>query len=230
MISIPHGGSRIPQAIKSQYAGDLSRFRFHEDFGTIELGLLKEYPCIVAQESRFVVDLNRARDDLARDLGVIMRTDFHGKSVLARDLSPEEIEERLEKYYDPYYERLSRIVRPGTFVLDVHSMDGEGNLGAAGPRPDIDVASAHGRTASEGVRSVFVEEFAAEGLDVRENDPYPGANARIINFCSELGAQAIELEFNKRLYMDEATLELDRAAIARLQAALRRILARIAAI
>src|SRR5690349_24706312 len=75
---------------------------------------------LVANLSRYVVDLNRAADDLdaatvsghpisagSQPRGVVWRTTTDGRPVLARPLGRRELQRRLDDYYAPYHAELS---------------------------------------------------------------------------------------------------------------------------
>lgn len=95
---------------------------------------------LIARASRYVVDLNRAegdvdgevveggRTDIRMHHGLVWRTTSEGEAALARRLSPEELEERLELVWRPYHRALASIIarkreRFGVaVVLAAHSM------------------------------------------------------------------------------------------------------------
>ncbi len=99
-----------------------------------------------AHVSRFVVDLNRARDDFDglsvedgtaenRPRGLVWRMTTEGEPILARRLPRGELERRLALVYDPYHRALAALVaekkaRFGfAILLCAHSMPSTGLRG-----------------------------------------------------------------------------------------------------
>ena len=84
-----------------------------------------------ALASRFVVDLNRKRDAGGLN-GVIKVTDFGGRPLYPEgfQFSEGEIEERLERHYDPFHQTITRALakRDILFLIDGHSMSPKGPL------------------------------------------------------------------------------------------------------
>jgi N-formylglutamate amidohydrolase len=72
-------------------------------------------------------------------------------------------------------------------------------------RPDFVVGDRDGTTCDAGFTELVRSTLAAMGHDVRVNDPYKGVElVRAYSNPAE-GRMSLQLEINKRLYMDEAT-------------------------
>jgi N-formylglutamate deformylase len=232
LITIPHANLFFPEKIRYQFAQQPSTLNRHLDFGVDRICKIRGYDILEARASRFVVDLNRDREDIHADQGVIIRKDWHGNKVLAKELTPGEIEERLKKYYDPFHQRFEQILlsQKNLFVFDCHAMDSIGNLAGGDPgkeRPDICLATDSGRTCSEEIVNIFKEEFKKKCYRVAEDTPYKGARAKIIQRAKEAGAAAIALEMNKSIYMDEQTLQLNEKAVRKLRQRIKNILVKM---
>ena len=85
----------------------------------------------------------------------------------------------------------------------VGGAQGEGGAGKA--RPDFVVGDRDGTTCDPGFTELVRSVIAAMGYDVRVNDPYKGVE--LVRAYSNPAARrmSLQLEINKRLYMDEAT-------------------------
>ncbi len=222
IISIPHFSTFIPPEFNSEFNLSSAQMNKHIDYGTEKIFDFSEYNVLKALASRFVVDLNRERDDLSKGQGVIITETWDNEPVLKNELTAEKIEERLQKYYDPFYKKLegyiSKFKKP-FFFLDGHSMDSYGSSVAGDlgvKRPEIDLASGRG-TVSEEILKIFEEKLIAKGYDAQRNNPYSGARAKLIHYCHDRGAEALELEVNKSVYMDEKTFEFKEEAIQKLR-------------
>jgi N-formylglutamate amidohydrolase len=95
--------------------------------------------------------------------------------------------------------------------INCHSMNavagaqGEGGAGKA--RADFVVGDRDGTTCDPAFTELVRSVLAAMGYDVRVNDPYKGVE--LVRAYSNPGARrmSLQLEINKRLYMDETTRE-----------------------
>lgn len=84
--------------------------------------------------SRFVVDLNRDRDDAGAN-GVVKRTDFDLAPLYPAgfELDAAAVEERLRRHWDPYHATMARLGHRAELFLDGHAMTAVGP--ALGPDP-----------------------------------------------------------------------------------------------
>ena len=213
LITIPHFSTLIPQEFKHEFNLEPEHMNLHLDYGTEKIFDLPNFKVLKATASRFLVDLNRPRDDLSEGQGVIITETWDGEPVLKHKLTPEMIETRLTKHYDPFYQKLDEHltnIEKSLLVLDGHSMDSKGSLvsGDSGEeRPEIDLATGKG-TCSDEIVEIFEQEFQKHGFQTLRNKPYSGERGHLIHYCVETpGVQALELEVNKKVYMNEKTFE-----------------------
>lgn len=213
LITIPHFSTLIPPEFKHEFNLAPEHMNLHLDYGTEKIFDLPNFKVLKATASRFLVDVNRSRNDLSEGQGVIITETWNGERVLKHQLTPEMIENRLTKHYDTFFEQLDNYLETlekPLFVLDGHSMDSKGSLvsGDSGEeRPEIDLATGKG-TCSNEIVELFEQEFQKHGFQTARNKPYSGERGNIIHHCVEIpGVQALELEVNKKVYMDEKTFE-----------------------
>lgn len=219
-ITIPHFCTFVPHNFLYQYKMSPDEMNRHIDFGTEKIFELEKYSVLKATASRFVADLNRERTDTKSDQGVIINKAWDGKQVLKKELSAEEIEQRLILYYDPFFKQLNAWLTKKIFLLDGHSMDSTPGITPKNPgekRPDICIATDLGKTCSPEIIEIFMKEFEKNGFSVEKDKPYSGSRAKIIHLAKELGSNAMELEINKKTYMNEKTLEINNEKIRKLR-------------
>ncbi|MFT4309049.1 MAG: N-formylglutamate amidohydrolase [Candidatus Woesearchaeota archaeon] len=217
ILTIPHSSTYIPENMIKDYEIAPESILKNIDYGVDRIYEPFKYPKIVAGASRFVVDLNRKRDDLSSDQGVIIRKDWHGNNVWKK--YPEDTESLLSQYYDPFYSDID-MIKPNSFVWDCHSMDSQGNKGGGDHgtiRPDICIATGEYSLCPKEIVMKIKELFELEGYDVKIDYPYKGLKANIMKRVLENGSIGVEFEIAKRAYMDEDTLVLDDAKIERLR-------------
>ena len=230
IISLPHSSMDIPEEFHYQFCRPLEDFKKHIDFEVDKICKIEGYNFIEAEVSRFVVDLNRERDDVKSDQGVIINKDWEGFQVLKRELTSEEIKKRIF-YYDKFFLELKKIMHKnkGCFLIDCHSMDSK-NPKDKSNRPDICLANNFGDTCPREITNIFKRNFEKKGYLVEENNPYSGKRAKIIRLANKYGLYSLELEFNKKIYMNEDTFEIYKEEVKKLTDILKTILFEIEAI
>ncbi len=67
-----------------------------------------------------------------------------------------------------------------------------------------------GSSCAEDISAFIEEEFTARGLKVLRNKPYAGGFITQNHGAPHRGQHALQIEINRSLYMDEATLEKTR--------------------
>jgi N-formylglutamate deformylase len=242
LVSVPHAGLRVPEELRAQILADEKVLRTDADLGVDDLfdGVTEVgASLLVAEVSRLVVDLNRARGDVdslsvpehksplpdARR-GVVWRLSSSGQPVLAHPLSLAELENRLLRYHEPYHETLRKTLveirdRHGyAILLDGHSMPGfpRGD-GGAHPRRRAEVVPGWngGTSCSARVVEEAARFFRSRGYSVAVDDPYPGGFITRHYGKPEEDWHALQIEVNRDLYLDPLTLERNPAGFARLR-------------
>jgi N-formylglutamate deformylase len=167
-----------------------------------------------------------ARGDVSLPHGLFWHTTAAGERLLRRALSEEEAQERLGAVYDPYHAELERLVHERldehgvAVVLAVHSMPSHGATRSGhGRRADVVPGTQNFTTASPRLIAV-VEEWARDaGLSLSHDDPYRGGWVTKHWGRPRRRCHAIQLEFSRDLYMNEAHLERHEPGVERLRAA-----------
>jgi len=221
MVSNPHSGVLIPPEIAAKMT-EAGLLRRDTDW---HLSRLYDFPClesaamISANLSRYVVDLNRNREDKSlypgkATTGIVPKITFAREPIYKEGCEPDgaEVAKRIEHYWQPYHDQLlaelDRLVDQFGFavLLDVHSIAPEIPMLFDGVLPDFNFGTNHGQSCGASFQNL-VEEFAAELTDYSQV-----INGRFIGgyITRHYGAlpnvHAIQLELNRSTYMDEETL------------------------
>ena len=230
MFSSPHSGRFYPQEFIDLLKVPLMDLRRVEDayvdllFSSVtqlDAGM------ITAVYARSFVDLNRSPDELDsrmfRDgppnpagersprveagLGCIPRIAASGADIHSRMLSREEADQRLARAYHPYHQMLSdwmtntRRQTGHAVLVDCHSMPSI--IGGRRINADIILGTRHGQSCDEGLTRLIENEFSRLGYRVLRNTPYAGGYLTERHGQPALGQHAIQIEINRRLYLDE---------------------------
>jgi N-formylglutamate deformylase len=228
LVEVPHAGLLVPDEVRDELLAPEDAVRRDADIyvdrlyqNAPKLGSALLY----AKISRYVVDLNRARDDVdaatvsdhptpagAQPRGVVWRTTTDGRPILSRALTYQALLGRLSRYYVPYHAALRGTLeqlreRFGFAVLVAgHSMPSLGRSMHADPgsrRADV-VPGSCGRTSADArVIDLVDAHFRGAGLSVRHDDPYRGGFSTGHYGRPRDHWHAIQIELNRALYVDE---------------------------
>lgn len=253
VLDSPHSGNRYPDdfgacvGLAELRAGE-DMFVDELWNGAAALGA----PLIAATFPRIYIDPNRHAGDMDLDLiegewpweyapsgkakvgkALIWRTLEDGRPIYAGRLAPETVRARIERYHAPYQAAVKHMLdsthaRFGTFThINCHSMRSvAGKMssdGAGSVRGDIVLGDRDGTTCAPELTALVRETLFAMGYDVRVNDPYKGVELVRAFSNPAAGRHSLQIEINKRLYMDETSLEKT-AGFGPLQANLTRLL------
>src|SRR3546814_10858710 len=176
LVSVPHDGTRIPPDIASRLS-DSARRVPDTDWHIAKLYAFARgmgASMIVPVHSRYVVDLNRAEDDVSlypgqNTTGLCPVVQFTGEPVYLKGGEPDESEvrARVERYWRPYHEalqgELARIrAGHGRAVLwEGHSIRGELPFLFDGRLPDMNLGTASGASCSPALQSRLEQVLAS---------------------------------------------------------------------
>ena len=232
VISSPHSGRHYPKDFLAQSNLSLAQLRQSEDSYIDKIiAPLSGYgvPMITALFPRIYVDLNRGADEWPpecislRDgstaitpraragLGVVPTRSQPDQNIYPHDISPNLIRQRLDALYHPYHHALSELLKTTkqalgrALLLDCHSMPGQDATGSA--RADIVLGTDHGDSCHPETITFVEKVFTALGYSVMLNYPYAGGFITRHYGQPDTGVEAIQIEINKDLYLNAATLE-----------------------
>ena len=240
LISIPHNGTRVPDAIASRLTDEARRvpdtdwhvahlYAFARELGASVL---------VPTHSRYVVDLNRSEDDVSlypgqNTTGLCPVVRFDGGPVYREGGAPDaaEIAARVDTYWRPYHaalaDELARLrAAHGRVVLwEAHSIRGTLPFLFEGRLPDLNLGTASGASCSPALQAALADELGAQPrYDAVVDGRFKGGHITRHYGRPAAGVEAVQLEISQRCYMDEATFEWDAARAAALTPALRALL------
>jgi N-formylglutamate amidohydrolase len=232
VVASPHSGRRYDPDFMSRTVLDAARIRSSED-AFVDL-LLDDVPALrlpllCAEMPRAFVDLNRAATELdpavvqdvprapanprvSSGLGVIPRVVGQGRAIYSGKISRVEARERIERYWHPYHDALDGLLdaaraRWGRAVLlDVHSMPREAIEPGPAGIPEVVLGDRFGASARPELMDRVEAVFAGLGLRVARNAPFAGAYVLQRHGRPADGRCAIQIEIDRSLYMDEASV------------------------
>ncbi|HEX4481808.1 MAG TPA: N-formylglutamate deformylase [Rudaea sp.] len=239
-VSLPHNGTVLPDDIAARLTDEARRvpdtdwhvaklYAFAHELGA---------SIIVPTYSRYVVDLNRPRDDASlypgqNTTGLCPVTSFSGEPIYfaGREPTQNEIAARIETYWRPYHtalaEEIERIGEAhGRVVLwEGHSIPSVVPYLFEGKLADINIGTAEGASCSAGLQKRLVNVLEAQrDYNFVMNGRFKGGYITRHYGKPVKGVDAIQLELAQFNYMNEDTFEYDETKAARLQGVIRKLL------
>lgn len=235
IISIPHSGEEIPPEGKwlkglpePVQMCDVDRYvdRIYEP-------IIKELKIdsVKTRWHRYVADLNRLPEDVDLDsvLGHFNPSGSHTtglhwvKTTRGQVLMPEPISQEMhdtiiEKYHRPFHASIEALFAKKkaagfekVYHLDAHSMPSKGTSAHKDPgeqRAEIVISDQDGKTCENEFRELVVSCYEDAGFQVVCNWPYKGGRVTQTYGHPNKGQHSIQVELNRRLYMDEETKQI----------------------
>ncbi|HEU4814119.1 MAG TPA: N-formylglutamate deformylase [Xanthomonadaceae bacterium] len=226
LVSLPHDGSEIPEALAARMTPEARRapdtdwhvsrlYAFARDLGASML---------IPRLSRYVVDLNRPPDDTSlypgqNTTGLCPTIRFCNAPVYLDGQAPtaDEVVERVDTYWRPYHDALAaelarlRGAHARVLLWEGHSIRGsdlpflfEGRL------PDLNLGTADGTTCAPEAQQRIEQALAVQDTyDYVVNGRFKGGHITRHYGDPGNGIDAVQLETSQRTYMDEASFEYD---------------------
>lgn len=196
-----------------------------------ELGV----PLLAARFHRTYIDPNRHRGDIDLELlegghwphefvpsgkhrigkALVWRTLDDGRAIYGRRLKVDEVVARIARCHAPYHRALTQLLDStharfgAVYHLNCHSMPAVGGKQSEGGqgkvRADFVLGDRDGTTCDPAFTEHVAQTLATMGYTVAVNDPYKGVELVRAYSDPARDRHSLQLEINKRLYMDEAT-------------------------
>jgi N-formylglutamate deformylase len=157
---------------------------------------------------------------------LIWRTLEDGRPIYARKLKPDAVRGRIDRAHTPYHRSLQEMLAKTVhkfgkvYHINCHSMrcvaGKQSDDGAGSVRPDFVLGDRDGTSCDPRFTELVRAALAGMGYDVKVNDPYKGVELVRAYSDPKAGRHSLQIEINKRLYMDESTLHKN-AGFGRLQ-------------
>jgi len=233
LVSVPHDGRLLPADIANRMSAaglalpdtdwHVARlYRFAKRLGASML---------IADFSRYVVDLNRSSDDEALydkqlSTGLCPQNTFAGEDIYqaGRGLTPTEQAQRIKEYWRPYHEQLAATLQQikdehGFALLwDAHSIRSSVPSLFDGELPDLNIGSNDGASCSADVAAAVAQVAGHTPYSSVLDGRFRGGFITRHYGNPKNGVCALQLEIAQRNYMDEDSLDYDRERARRLAA------------
>ena len=153
---------------------------------------------------------------VAAGLGTIARVVTNGAEIYKRKLQFSEAADRINAFYRPYHRTLKQLLDTTReknefyILIDCHSMPSVGgpmDPDAGRGRVDFVLGNCFGRSCANAVVENVERALKSQGHTVARNRPYAGGFTTRHYGRPAAGMHALQIEVNRALYMNEATIE-----------------------
>lgn len=220
LLSVPHAGTALPASLRERLvprAAGVEDTDWHLErlYGfALELGA----GLIAPTFSRYVIDLNRPREDTpmyagVNNTGLVPTRFFSGDALYREGQTPlaAEVTQRVERYWQPYHDALDteltrlRDIHGHAVLFDAHSIKSELPWLFDGTLPHLNLGTASGSSCAASLRSALGAVLATQQRfgHVVDGRFKGGYITRRYGRPAE-GLHAVQLEMCWRCYLDEA--------------------------
>jgi N-formylglutamate amidohydrolase len=224
LISIPHAGTKIPDSIFGRFSNAGKKlpdtdwfvprlYEFAKDLGA---------HMIVANYSRYIIDVNRPPDDMSlyendKATGLIPKTLFDGSPLYAAEepFTEEDINNRMETYWRPYHTKLSEVIAQikeehgHALLYDAHSIASRIPNLFKGKLPDLNLGTANAESCAPEVGYAIAEVIRASEFSSIINGRFVGGYITRHYGKPAKNVHAVQMEIGQASYMDKEAREYD---------------------
>ena len=212
IFSFPHSGQRLTDEMERKLLAEAKEFLPNCDWHLNELfAFLNNYKVniISTPYSRYLIDVNRPPS--AEKLGnyrrsLVYSTNTWDEEIYAKLPIQEEIDYRIQCYYEPYHEKLQSLVDKKikefgkVYLIDIHSF--------MGPiTQEVCLGNRYNATSSEAFIDRFYEAFESENFEVVKNNVFIGGHITK-SYTVENMVETLQIELRYTNYIEEHELDV----------------------
>ena len=239
LISVPHDGRKLPDEQRERMT-DAGLDIADTDWHVAELyDFAREFGAsmIVANYSRYVVDVNRPASDAAMyegqvATGLCPQYTFAGDPLYQHDTAvpTQEVVERVDRYWRPYHDKIEAalsgmLARYGHALLwDAHSITSRVPRLFDGELPVLNLGTFDGNSCDPRISRALLEIAEASPFESVLNGRFKGGYITRHYGDPEREVHAVQLELAQRAYMNEVSRDYDDELASSLRGTLRELL------
>jgi N-formylglutamate amidohydrolase len=221
ILSIPHSGEWIPEEFTPYLTVNTHDLNQDLNYQVNELVNIEQLTqqgiaVLVSHVHRVCIDLNRAPEQAI----FAWKENTQGVSLVTKTAHEAFCEKALHRYHYPYFEMLRSVLDEGKknrqsplSVIDLHSMPSKPTAYHLKKNPqqkivreDFCISDLKGKSCHPEYMN-FAETLFTKDFSVSMNDPYLGGY--VTQFFHQCGGNnALQIEINRKLYMDESSITL----------------------
>lgn len=218
IMSVPHSGTKLSVSVKGNLTESALRL-VDTDWHMDKIATAAAQSCasvLVAQYSRYMIDLNRPQDDkplyAGATTGLVPTIDFDGNPLYLTNHEPDEQEfcARIEEYWVGYHQKLQQEIEATKnkfgfcLLLDCHSIRSRVPRLFDGSLPDINIGTNNGVTANRCLSDRINEICEQSSFSFVFDGRFKGGFITRHYGDPNSGVHAVQIEIAQSTYMIEA--------------------------
>ncbi len=239
LVSVPHDGRRLPDDLQRRMT-DAGKDMSDTDWHVAELYSFAPdmgASIIVADYSRYVVDLNRSSTDEALyagqwTTGLCPLQTFAGQEIYVdgETVDRADMANRIERYWRPYHNKLAAVLEElrdehgHALLWDAHSIPSEVPRLFTGKLPALNLGTNDDRSCDKRIADEIMRAVEDSPYSFARNGRFKGGYITRTYGEPIRNVHAVQLEIAQRSYMDEETRRFDDVRAAKLRDTLRSII------
>jgi len=241
LVSFPHDGSHIPDHVAQTMtvAGRTSRDTDWFLSRLYDFPELADASLIIAEQSRYVIDMNRPKTDESlypgqTTTGLIPKTRFDGEPIYETEPDEAEVARRIEEIWTPYHEKLkSEMDRLNdefgiSVLVEAHSIESVLPLLFDGKLNDFNIGTWNGQSSDPGLSDAVLKVLEAQtNYSYVFNDRFVGGYITRHYGNPSRNHHAIQFELSQDAYMNEKNKTWDANKANKVQPVFRSIISEI---
>ncbi len=207
-------------------------------------------PTIRTSWSRYNMDCNRRPDDLDSraveiegakrtsdyGFGLYWLTTTKGHPLIKKPISEKEHKALFELCYKPFHKKIEETIEKmkqdfkEVYHVDLHSMPSQAtkvHSDTGKMRPEVTISNNKGLSCCEFFTELVVKSYKDVGFEVSLNWPYEGGGMTTLYGKPQKNQHTLQIELNRKLYMDETTKKPLKGEFERIQERLSQALTKI---
>ncbi len=230
-ITVPHAGRHYPDAVRTLSRLSEDQLVILEDRhadALVDAAVASGHHALVAGVARAWIDLNRAEDEidsvwvLGTDrakvpsrsttkvrggLGLVPTRLALAGDIWRQPLTAADLQRRIDEHHRPYHHAVRAALHArrqmfgSALLIDLHSMPPV-RTSATEPAPSIVIGDLFRRSADSHLVDLARAECEAAGFVTAYNQPYAGGATLERHSRPAHGLHAIQIEIDRRLYLD----------------------------
>ncbi|MDC3024029.1 N-formylglutamate amidohydrolase [Alphaproteobacteria bacterium] len=244
IIMTPHSGRNYSNRFLKYIDLDLKDLRNTEDYFIDQLFIPNNnnnFSYLNANFPRIFVDVNRSPLEIDKamwednnlgnlfdtnstkvinGIGVFAKYNLFGKYIYSSKVPFSEAKWRLLNFYFPYHRKIKEILcktkekYAKVIALDCHSMSSE----LVNNKTDIVISNLNNKSSSEEILNLVKKSFKKFNYNTNINYPFKGGFITSFYGNTTKNIHCLQIEVNKRLYMDENKMTLKQDSFSKLKA------------
>ena len=222
LISMPHNGRDLAPEIEHKFTNSALKLADTDWFMQELYAFTKDFSCSIITPlfSRYIIDLNRSPENTClykcADESELCPTKTFSHEAIYKGAPPgaDEVNERLEKYYWPYHNRLKEWITEAkesfgmALIYEAHSIKSQVPRFFEGKLADLNLGTFDGKSCDERLEEIVWQEMQDSNYSCVSNGRFKGGYITRHYARASESVFTLQMEISQSCYLNEETLQV----------------------